>query len=72
MKRWLVFATHVPPSLSGGGMVRVAVDLVAALARRSDIDLHVLVRPESVLAFETIGIASGKAHGLRGGIRGEP
>lgn len=40
--RWLVLATHVPASGSLGGMVRYCVEIVDALARRRDVELHVL------------------------------
>lgn len=41
--RYLLMATHVPRSGAGGGMVRYTVELADALARRDDIELHLLV-----------------------------
>lgn len=35
-------ASHVPPSGSGGGIVRYTVELARALHRRPDVDLHLL------------------------------
>jgi len=43
--RWLLMAGHVPPSLRGGGIVRYTVELAHALARRDDVELHVLSSP---------------------------
>lgn len=40
--RYLLFATHVPRSGAGGGVVRYTVGLAEALARRADVELHVL------------------------------
>lgn len=43
--RWLLMAGHVPPSLHGGGIVRYTVELARALARRDDVELHLLASP---------------------------
>ncbi|RZU34093.1 glycosyltransferase family 4 protein [Blastococcus saxobsidens] len=43
--RWLMMAGHVPPTLRGGGIVRYTVELTHALARRDDVELHVLSSP---------------------------
>jgi glycosyltransferase involved in cell wall biosynthesis len=40
--RWLLLATHVPADGAGGGMVRYVVELARELARRQDVELHVL------------------------------
>lgn len=40
--RWLLLATHVAPSGSGGGMVRYVVELARSLAARPDVELHVV------------------------------
>ncbi len=45
--RWLLMAGHVPPSLRGGGIVRYTVELARALARRDDVQLHLLCSPTS-------------------------
>ena len=45
--RWLLMAGHVPPSLRGGGIVRYTVELARALARRDDVDLHLLTSPQA-------------------------
>jgi len=39
---WLVLATHVPAGGALGGVVRYTTELVAALARREDVDLELL------------------------------
>jgi glycosyltransferase involved in cell wall biosynthesis len=49
--RWLLLCTHVPPSGTGGGMVRYAVELARALGARPDVELHVLARPDSRTFF---------------------
>ncbi|GAB3196460.1 glycosyltransferase family 1 protein [Geodermatophilus arenarius] len=43
--RWLLMAGHVPPTLRGGGIVRYTVELARALARRDDVELHLLGSP---------------------------
>ncbi|MGY1914632.1 glycosyltransferase family 4 protein [Blastococcus sp. SYSU DS0973] len=45
--RWLLLATHVPASGSGGGMVRYCVELARALNDRPDVELHVVATPEA-------------------------
>jgi glycosyltransferase involved in cell wall biosynthesis len=69
--RWLLLATHVPASGAGGGMVRYAVELGRALARRSDVELHLLARPDAVASLGAVlGIADAHVHGLPGGVLG--
>lgn len=51
--RYLLLATHVPRSGSGGGVVRYTVALAQALARRPDIELHVLATSEGAGFFRT-------------------
>lgn len=41
--RYLLMAGHVPESGSGGGIVRYTVELAGALARRDDVELHLMV-----------------------------
>lgn len=43
--RWLLLATHVPASGSGGGMIRYCVELARALHARADVELHVVITP---------------------------
>ncbi|GAB3237257.1 glycosyltransferase family 1 protein [Kineococcus gypseus] len=45
--RWLLMASHVPPSGSLGGIVRYTVELARALERRDDVELHLLTSPEA-------------------------
>lgn len=40
-------ASHVPPKLRGGGIVRYTIELARALARRDDVDLHLLASAAS-------------------------
>jgi glycosyltransferase involved in cell wall biosynthesis len=49
--RYLMLATHVPRSGAGGGMVRYTVELAGALARRADVDLHLLATAEGAGFF---------------------
>jgi len=51
--RYLLFATHVPASGSGGGIVRYTVALAEALAR-TDIELHVLVTEQGAQFFRSL------------------
>jgi glycosyltransferase involved in cell wall biosynthesis len=51
--RYLLLATHVPRSGSGGGIVRYTVELTDALHRRGDVELHVLVTPGGAEFFGT-------------------
>jgi glycosyltransferase involved in cell wall biosynthesis len=67
--RWLLLATHVPPSGAGGGMIRYAVELGRALQRRHDIELHVLACPESAPALGAVlGVPETRVHVLPGGV----
>jgi glycosyltransferase involved in cell wall biosynthesis len=69
--RWLLLATHVPASGAGGGMVRYAVELGRALARRADIELHLLARPDAVGSLGAVlGIPDPQVHELPGGVLG--
>jgi glycosyltransferase involved in cell wall biosynthesis len=53
---WLVLATHVPPEGGLSGVVRYTTDLIAALARRSDVRVHVLgTRPAAAVLGELVG-----------------
>lgn len=45
--RWLVMASHVPPSGTLGGIVRYTVELARALGRREDVELHLLTSREA-------------------------
>jgi glycosyltransferase involved in cell wall biosynthesis len=45
--RWLLMAAHVPGDGVGGGIVRYTVELARALARRDDVDLHLLTTGEA-------------------------
>lgn len=49
--KWLLIATHVPPSGTGGGIVRYTVEMARALDARTDVDVHVLTRPGSRAFF---------------------
>jgi glycosyltransferase involved in cell wall biosynthesis len=51
--RYLLMATHVPASGSLGGVVRYTVALARALARRDDIELHVLAAADALGFFTT-------------------
>ena len=50
-------AGHVPPSLRGGGIVRYTVELARALARRDDVEVHLLGSPAA--AAPLAGLAGG-------------
>jgi hypothetical protein len=63
--RWLLLATHVPASGSGGGMVRYCVELARALSARADVELHVLCTAET-RDFFTALLGAGRAHLLLG------
>jgi glycosyltransferase involved in cell wall biosynthesis len=52
--RWLIIATHVPPTGTGGGIVRYTVELSRALNQHSEVDLHVLTRPRSQPFFAAL------------------
>ncbi len=52
--RWLLLATHVPASGSGGGMVRYVVEMARALDQRSDVELHVLAASPAVPFFRSM------------------
>ncbi|HZG91945.1 MAG TPA: glycosyltransferase, partial [Pseudonocardia sp.] len=62
--RYLLLATHVPASGAGGGMVRYAVETATALARRPDVELHVLVTAEAVDFFGAL-VGRERVHVIR-------
>jgi glycosyltransferase involved in cell wall biosynthesis len=63
--RWLMLASHVPASGSGGGMVRYAVEMARALQDRHDVELSVVAAPEAVDYFvEQLGLAAHRVHRL--------
>ncbi len=62
--RYLLIATHVPASAAGGGMVRYTVELGAALAARSDVELHVLVERGAGAAFDGV-VPAARIHTVR-------
>ncbi len=67
--RWLLLATHVPVSGAGGGMIRYAVELGRALARRDDVELHVLAQSEARGRLgEVLGLPGERVHELPGGV----
>jgi glycosyltransferase involved in cell wall biosynthesis len=49
--RWLMLATHVPPSGRNGGVVRYTVEVARALRRRDDVELGVVARRSSTEFF---------------------
>jgi glycosyltransferase involved in cell wall biosynthesis len=59
--RWLLLATHVPASGSGGGMIRYCVELARALSARPDVDLHVVATPEAEEFFTGL-LGPGRVH----------
>lgn len=64
---WLVLATHVTPDGPDGGMVRYVLELLSALAERPDIDLEVLVRPESVARVTKVTHERARVRATRAG-----
>jgi glycosyltransferase involved in cell wall biosynthesis len=52
--RYLLIATHVPPSASGGGIIRYTVELAEAMCRRNDVELHVLVAGSRSTYFDVL------------------
>jgi glycosyltransferase involved in cell wall biosynthesis len=57
---WLLLATHVPSTGTGGGMVRYVVELAGALRSRDDVALTVLARPGTVPFFSDLLAGSGQ------------
>lgn len=60
--RWLLLATHVPPSGRLGGMVRYVVELATELQRRPDVELHVLTVPPTLPFFADLLGDAGRVH----------
>jgi glycosyltransferase involved in cell wall biosynthesis len=52
--RWLMIATHVPATGTGGGMVRYAVELASAMRSHPGVDLSVLVQRSARHFFENL------------------
>jgi glycosyltransferase involved in cell wall biosynthesis len=52
--RWLLMATHVPADGAGGGMVRYAVEMAAALGKHPDVELGVLAGVDSRPFFTSL------------------
>ncbi len=63
--RWLLLATHVPASGSGGGMVRYCVELARARAARADVELSVVCTPEAQPFFTGL-LGPGRAIAMPG------
>ena len=61
--RWQLLASHVPATGDGGGMVRYAVEMAAALERRRDVELSVLVAAGSADFFAGV-VAPGRVRAL--------
>lgn len=53
--RWLLMAGHVPADGVGGGIVRYTVELARALARRDDVDLHLLTTSTASALPDVVG-----------------
>lgn len=53
--RWLLMAGHVPADGVGGGIVRYTVELARALARRDDVDLHLLTTAAASSLPDVVG-----------------
>jgi glycosyltransferase involved in cell wall biosynthesis len=62
---WLVMAAHVPPTGTGGGMVRYVVEFTRALSGVEGVEAHVLARPESAAFFEELVGATRQVHRAR-------
>ena len=60
----LVMAAHVPPGGAGGGMVRYVVEIVRALDRRDDIDVHV-VSSEAAAPWWAQTLGPARVHAVR-------
>jgi glycosyltransferase involved in cell wall biosynthesis len=58
--RWLLMGTHVPPNGRGGGIVRYTMELAQALARRDDVEVHLLTSPQA--AEPLAGFVGGHDH----------
>jgi glycosyltransferase involved in cell wall biosynthesis len=50
--RWLVLATHIGRTGSGGGMIRYAVELIRNLNQLESIDVHVLCTQDGAQFFQ--------------------
>ena len=62
--RWLMMASHVPPSGRLGGIVRYTVELARALGMRDDVDLHLSVKRHSVAALRPLVASDDHLHVL--------
>lgn len=63
--RYLLVATHVPPSGGGGGMVRYVMEMARGLAARDDVELHVLAGAGAEGAFTDL-VEADRVHTLPG------
>jgi glycosyltransferase involved in cell wall biosynthesis len=63
--RYLLVATHVPPTGAGGGMVRYAMEMARGLSARDDVELHVLAGSGAAGAFTGI-VDRSRVHSLPG------
>ena len=61
---WLMTATQVPASGTGGGIVRYTVELARALHARDDVDLSVLVEPAARPFFAELLGSVARVHTL--------
>ncbi len=63
--RWLMLASHVPASGTGGGMIRYSVEIARALQARPDVELSVVAGPDAVGFFvEQMGLPERCVHRL--------
>jgi glycosyltransferase involved in cell wall biosynthesis len=63
--RYLLVATHVPATGTGGGMVRYAMEMTRGLAARDDVQLHVLAGTGAEPAFDGL-VDRERIHALPG------
>jgi glycosyltransferase involved in cell wall biosynthesis len=63
--RWLILATHVGETGSGGGMVRYSVELIRHLASTPDIELHLVCNAGGARFFQQeLSIPNDRIHTL--------